>query len=151
MELPHHARQAHVNKPVVVHSDKWKRAQASDSTFISIVDLQVRCSRGVRSVIGFGSVRAVLEVQLPTGTQLMILLDRWAVDNDPCTFGEGKANDIVAAGLELCAPVKKAGGLHLVHAQHILSRVVFLRSATNASRGHVVPEWVAAPFRNPWD
>jgi hypothetical protein len=149
MELPHHARLAHVNKPVVVHSSKWKRAQASDSTFVSFVDLEVKCSRGrTRSVLGFGSVRAVLDVQLE-GSKLMVLLERWAVMDD--TFGEGKANDIVAAGFDLCAPVMRAGGLQLVHARHILARVVFLRSHTNMFKGHVVPEWVATPFRNPFD
>jgi hypothetical protein len=151
MELPHHARQAHVNKPVVVHSSKWKRAQASDSTFVSYVDLEVRCSRGTRSVLGFGSVRAILEVQLEGSAKVMVLLERWAVNSKDDTFGEGKANDIVAAGFDLCAPIRRAGGLQLVHARHILSRVVFLRSATNHFKGHVVPEWVSAPFRNPSD
>jgi hypothetical protein len=135
---------------VVIHSAKYKRAPQSESTFISFIDLEVRCSRAVRSVLGFGSVAAIIKVDHP-GEQgkIMLLVDRWTVDHP--TFGNGSANDIVGAGLQYCVPVFKAGGLLLLHVRHLLARVVFTRSSSNQFRGHVLPEWVAGPFCNVWE
>jgi hypothetical protein len=152
MELPNPSGLHHVSEPVVVHSQKWRRATASNSTFVWFLQDNVSCRVGnaysTRSVVSFASIKAILSVTLPgKPADLRVLVDLWKVDCK--TFGTNKANDIEAPQFAAFVPLKKKGGTSLVPANVIGGRVVFLRNATNEKLGCAVVDWNCPPLRNP--
>jgi hypothetical protein len=143
---------AHIRESVMVHSQKWRRATASNSTFVWFVEPGVSCRVGnvytTRSVVSFASIRAVLSVTLPgSPPDLRVLVDLWAVDSD--TFGPRKANDIERPDFAAYVPLRQYGGISLLRANLIGGRLVFLRHATDKKAGWAMTEWNDPPLRNP--
>jgi len=141
MLLPRKDAAAHAREAVILHSKAYGRPVSTDTTFVSYHNIL----QSGRKYLAFGRCLFFVEVELaPTTKKLFAMIQQWQVTDSRWVSGR----DIEDARFQPLVPLHKEGGRHLVSADLLQTRVVFLQ-ATAQDRGFAAPNGYDRLFRNP--
>jgi hypothetical protein len=146
LHLPNPAGHPHYQAPVLLHSQRYKREVATDSSFICYhATLQAPSNRVVPC---FGSCQFFVQLEaVPPRDppRLFAVVDSWAIEHED--WHRHHLLSRLPYGPSI--PVVKKGGRVLVPLDSVRRRVAFAQTSADGDKGDVSPDHYDAAFSDP--